>query len=419
VRRLVSVLFLVAAVGLSACGSEEEKAAEIVRPVKAVKVGDTSQLSERTFPGRAKAHQEVNLSFRVGGPLISRPVIVGDVVEEDQVIARIDPRDFEVDLRNVEGRLSQAKAELDAMRVARPEDIRRAEALVLRAKATRDKAQADYRRVMSIKEEDPGAISQASIDAATSARDQALAELSNADEQLVIAQSGARAEDIAAKEAEIRSLAASADSARDQLDYTNLKAPFAGTIVATFVENFEDVKAKQAIVRILDTSKIEMIVDIPENLISVAPYVKDVQVRFDAFPDVWVPAKISEIGTEASQTTRTYPVTVLMDQPEDIKILPGMAGEAKGQPEQGPPQIVGGMEIPISSVLPGDGDASYVWVVDEATMTVAQRQVTTGPLTDRGILILEGLEVGEWIATAGANTLREGQKVTFLQDQGA
>ena len=92
------------------------------------------------------------------------------------------------------------------------------------------------------------------------------------------------------------------------------------------MENFEDVQNKQAILRLLDDSKIEMIIDIPEHLIINAAYVKDAFVVFDAFPGREIAATIKEIGTEASSTTRTYPVTLIMDQPEDIRILPGMTG---------------------------------------------------------------------------------------------
>ena len=80
--------------------------------------------------------------------------------------------------------------------------------------------------------------------------------------------------------------------------------------------------------RILDDSRIEMVVNIPENLISFAQYVKKVFVSFDAFPEQELEATIKEIGTEASSTTRTFPVTLIMDhQPSEFKILPGMAGK--------------------------------------------------------------------------------------------
>jgi multidrug efflux system membrane fusion protein len=59
-----------------------------------------------------KSHKEVNLAFRVSGPLISRPVNVGTTVIAGTVVARIDPRDYQVRLRNVQGQLASTRSKL-------------------------------------------------------------------------------------------------------------------------------------------------------------------------------------------------------------------------------------------------------------------------------------------------------------------
>ena len=352
----------VAIAWLASCdkGPVPEKPA--IRAVRAIQVADPSQFSQREFPGQAKATQEVELSFRVAGPLITRPVNVGDEVAAGDVVARIDPRDFEVNLRAVKGQLAQARA-------------------------AHKRAAADYERAARIFKDDPGAISRAAVDRAEEDRDRALAN--------------------------VDSLIASVQSAEDALSYTYLHAPFDGQVVAIYVENFEDIRAKQPIMRILDTSSIEMIVHIPENLISYAPGVTNIKATFDAFPDRPIPATIKEIGTEASRTTRTFPVTLIMKQPEDFKILPGMAGRATAPPPQS--LLASALEIPVSAVFsPEEDGKSYVWVIDEGTKTVKRREVSIGELGDRGIQIISGLKSGEWIATAGVHYLTEGQQVTVL-----
>jgi multidrug efflux pump subunit AcrA (membrane-fusion protein) len=414
-RLLFTVIIAVGVGTISGCGKEESSKKPVVRPVKAVRVADPSGLSNRAFPGRAKATQEVDLSFRVSGPLITRPVNVGDEVKKGQVLATIDPRDFEVDLRNVRGQLQRARAQLAAMRQARPEDIRKLKAAVEKAEAALKLADTDYQRVISIKAKDPGAVSQEEIDRRLERKKGAEAELRQAEEELRIGQIGARPEDIAAKEAEIRSLQASEASRKDQLRYTELRAPFDGTIVATYVENFEYVQSKQPIVRLVDTSRIEMVVNIPENLISLAPYVEKVWVRFDPFPEREIPATIKEIGKEASETTRTYPVTLIMDQPDGFKVLPGMAGRTTLVEGQLPGQVGQEIEVPVSAIFsPDETGKTYVWVIDEETITVQRREVKTDMLTDRGVKITEGLKPGELIATAGVHYLREGQQVKIL-----
>jgi len=126
---------------------------------------------------------------------------------------------------------------------------------------------------------------------------------------------------------------ASVELAAKALADSVLRAPFSGTVAATYVENYENVRSKQEIMRLLDTSKIEMVIQIPESLISNTPYVRDLQVRFDPFPETVLPASIKEVSNEASRTTRTYPVTLIMEPPEGVEILPGMAGEVWGRVE--------------------------------------------------------------------------------------
>ena len=398
--------------GMVGC-EKEEPVKDVVRPVRAMKVADVAGVSGRVFPGRAQATEEVNLSFRIAGPLVERLVKVGDSVEKGALIARIDPRDFETSLANITSNLAQAQAQLKAMRVARPEEINRLRAALASAKAEQAKATADYRRVEQLYANDNA--SKADLDQARALRDVAREGVRSATESLRIGRRGARPEDIEAMQANIRAMQAQQKRAQDALEDTWLRAPFAGYIAQTFVENYQDVRAKQPIVRLLDLSRIEMVVNIPESLISLTPYVKDIEVRFDAFADRVIPATLKEVGTEASETTRTYPVTLIMDQPEDIKILPGMAGKTTARVDLPDDTVSKGVEVPVSALFAGKGEQQFVWVIDDNTKTVRRREVSVGELTSRGITVTKGLTPGEWIATAGVHYLREGQKVRLLQ----
>jgi hypothetical protein len=55
----------------------------------------------------------------------------------------------------------------------------------------------------------------------------------------------------------------------------------------------------------------EFDISVPENLISHAPYVESVVLRFDAFPGREFQGEVKEVGTEAAAGTRTYPVTAV------------------------------------------------------------------------------------------------------------
>ena len=333
--------------------------------VKAMQVVGADDLSKTVFPGRASAGQEANLSFRVAGPLVELPVSVGDKVAAGDLIARIDPNDYQVTLNSAQAQLQSIRAAYTA-------------------------AENDYQRVMSTFREDPGATSQRAVDASRALRDQALAQVSSV-ESLV-------------------------QTATDRLGYTGLLAPFAGEVVETYVENFETVVALRPIARLLDPSSIELIVSVPENLIGYGDYVTSISVSFNALPGVSIPATIKEIGREATQATRTYPVTLVMEQPEGGEILPGMAGEATIEARL--PEGTGrtGITIPATAMFAGsDIEVTNVWVIDPATNSLSRRAVETGRLSSSGMLITAGLEAGEWIVVAGTHSLSDGQEVKIIE----
>lgn len=363
-RKLGALVMLLPLCFVPGCGKEEAKK-DIIRPVKVMQIGGFERLGTRSFPGQAKATQVANLSFRVSGPLIEFPAKVGDVVKKDDLLARIDPRDFQIEIDRVSGQLRQAKA-----------------ALTL--------AKSDYERLKRIRAKDPGAISEAAIDAKKGELDSA--------------------------RAQVESSEAAEQNAKDNLSYTYLKAPYDGTVVETFVDNYEEVSAKQEIIRVVDPSRIEFTINIPENLISYAPYVKKIWVRFDPYPDHEIPATVKEIGKEASKTTRTYPVTLIMDQPGQFQILPGMAGRTARIEGNLPEELrTKGLAIPVNATFAGADGKTFVWIIDEKTNQVFPREIQTGKLTNLGVEVVAGLEPSELIVTAGVHSLVEGQQVKILQ----
>ncbi len=349
---------------LTACATEPP--AKPIRPVRTMQVSHSSELEQRAFPGQARAGNQVDMSFRVSGPLIERPVDRGDKVKKGAILARIDPRDFESEIRTVDGQLERARAALT-------------------------RAQADYDRLRRVQEQDAGATSQSMIDLALASRDQS--------------------------QAGVKSLEGTLKRSKDRLADTFLRAPFAGEVVATYVENFEDVLPKQPVVRVLGKGRMEFDISVPENLISHTPYVESVVLRFDAFPGREFQGEVKEVGREASAGTRTYPVTLAFDQPGDAKVLSGMAGQATITARLPEDQASSGIEVPLSAVFsPEETDDSFVWIVDTTSNTISRRQIEVGELTAFGIQVASGLEPGEVIATAGVNLLEDGQEVRIMTD---
>lgn len=367
IMTLVSLLTLL--MTLVACGDKEVIEKDVIRPIRAMQIAAAEPFGGRWYPGQATATQQANMSFRIKGTVYRIPVDVGDEVKRGALLARLDPKDYQVELDDAKAQQRKAISELEL-------------------------AESEYERVARVFEKDPGAVSKSMVDTRRAQKESARAHVGSA--------------------------RAAVERATDNMGYTYLKAPFDGVVVEKFVEQFEDVQAQQEVVRVLDNSRIEFTVQIPETLMEHIDIVKNLGafVVFDTYPGVEVTAKVKEVGKEASKTTRTYPVTLIMAQPDNFKILPGMAGKAKADKEAtaiiaGDVGMVG-FEIPISAVFSDDAEKTFVWVVAQNSNQVNKREVNLINLTESGAMVT-GLKTGETIATAGANVLIEGQQVRILE----
>ena len=88
---------------------------EIIRRVKLEQPVISHDLSVRTFSGIIRESSEVGLAFRVAGPIQDIHVKEGDYISKGQLVARIDPRDYEVQLAVIQAQYEQVKAEFDRL----------------------------------------------------------------------------------------------------------------------------------------------------------------------------------------------------------------------------------------------------------------------------------------------------------------
>jgi len=342
---------------LAVTGCKKEappKPKPVVRPVKTMVVGGTKR-GELIFPGQTQASDRSILSFRVPGQLIEFPVNEGDRVERGDLIARLDPTDYRL--------------------------------AVDRAKASFQKAQADYDRYKRLYERE--AVPLAELEMRRAMRDVAKTEL---------------------------------EQAQANLGYTRLLAPYTGWVGQKMVENFESVSAGQPIVSLQNLENIEIVLNIPEDLMARAKRGKNLTAtaRFEAAPDRTFPLTFKEATAQADPRTQTYQVTFTMKQPKGITILPGMTAEVTVQGTlTGEEKTSGRMAIaiPVNAIFSDTAGKPHVWVVDTTTMTVHKRAVTLGePTGEDQVWITAGLEPGETIAVTAVQQLEEGEKIRNLPE---
>ncbi len=352
---------------LAACGKDEEPQAakEAVRPVKMMTVTSSTDAAQLKFPGMVRAAKRADLAFQVGGTLKLFPVDEGQVVKMGQLIGQLDQRDFQNSLRIAQGQLDKAKAALES-------------------------AQSEYERILRIQKQDPGAASESMVVKRREAVDQSRA-------QVVSAQ-------------------AAVDTARDQLSYTTLKAPFGGLVSKRYVDNYQEIRAKEPVVSLDDLSSVEILVDVPELIVATFKEGEETRVtaEFATVPGKQYPLKIKERASRADPKTQTYQVVFRMPQPDDINVLPGMTATVTGSTrmqQEAKEEFV----VPAIAVVADAAGIPNVWVIDKKTMKVQRRAVKTGDLRGSdSIEIVEGLKSGETIAISGVSRLREGMQVSDL-----
>jgi RND family efflux transporter MFP subunit len=105
------VALLVLGIGVVGCGTEEATKTESPRYVKVTKLGQNTNQNELVFNGHLKEKKEVDVAFKVGGQVYNVLVNEGDYVKKGQVIARIDPRDYKINLQSATAQYKQAKGE--------------------------------------------------------------------------------------------------------------------------------------------------------------------------------------------------------------------------------------------------------------------------------------------------------------------
>ncbi len=249
------------------------------------------------------------------------------------------------------------------------------------------------------------------VSAARAALEEAVATLGRFEEA---AKSNAVAKrDLDEARARARIARAELEIRKKALEDTIIRAKFDGVVADRYVENFQNVEAKQPVLSLHYVSVLEVRVDVPERDMAAAPGTEDIGTFFASFaalPGRRFELELKEFVTTADPVTQTFPVTLRMPNPPGSDILPGMTASVTWNL----PRSAGAAQrtLPVVSVLGQPGREPWVWVVDGDSMRVSRRPVTVGSLTQRDqIQVLGGLEAGERVASAGAHHLSEGMKV--------
>ena len=406
----IALSLLVLAAG---CSPQAPTVTDVVRPVQTMLVSAGADTKVRSFPGRVEASKQVELAFQVPGLLVNLPVREGQNVAKNDVIAQLRQDEFQARLAALQGQLDRARADLQALLAgARPEERLRLETQVRSAGAQLVNARTEFGRATQLLRS--RTISRVEYDRAETTY-RVAKENHQAALQMLEQATIAREEDIQAKAAEVRGLEGRVVEANIELQDSTLNAPYDGVIAQRFVEQGQNVRAKEPVVKFQDVDEIVIAVDVPETVMAADLRSADIVqmvAEFRAAPGLQFPVRIKEVAQRADPVTQTFLVRAAMKSPPDINVLPGMTATINLTYRRA--NILGDrILVPITAVFKESTGAQVAWTIGPEG-NVTRHVVKTGTVAGGSIEILDGLQPGDRIAVAGVSFLREGMRVRDL-----
>jgi RND family efflux transporter MFP subunit len=339
------------------CSEEKKETKKILRPVKYEEVGYLGGEKIRTFSGTAQTDKIINLSFRNTGIITLFDIKLGKKVKKGQLLATLD---------NVQSRLAyeQSLTQLNS-----------AESQMNTAKLSLDRVRSLYEK---------GSASLSEFESAKNA-------FKTAKESYESSKRGVSIQE-------------------EQVRFGYLYAPENGVISAVMSEVDENVNPGQAVATLNAGVDMEITLGIPESVINGVKNNMTVGVDFSSLPNTQFKAKVTEVSPAVDANTATYPVRVRVINPSEA-IKSGMAANVTfdfGDHKANNVTLV----VPANSVGE-DSKGRFVFLIEmnDKMAKVKKQRIRIGNLTAEGFVVTSGLSLGQKIATAGLQTLLDGQEV--------
>ncbi len=347
VRRHNTILGLFIAIAcftLAGCDEQQETVARSV-PVHVIAAQLGLQQETLRFSGIVVPRVESQLAFRISGAIVERMVDTGEVVAKGAVLARLDDAPYKLAVQEAEADLTQGQATQARLR----RDVERQRTLVK-----------------------SGAITAADFDALETLYANAQAYVRAAQSRLV--------------------------RAYNDIEYTKLSAPTAGTVAFVQAEVGHVVVAGTPVLRLALISENEVQVDVQESVIGQLSHGQSAKVRLLSQPDIEFAGTVREIARVADHETRTYRVRIALPELPTTAWL-GMTASVRfdsAQSEQ--------LQLPITALFQ-QGDQPAVWVLPNDAQRLVLRPVSLTAMGTDTITVADGIVPGEHVVVAGVHRL--------------
>jgi RND family efflux transporter MFP subunit len=310
------------------------------------------------------ADRYISIGVRVGGRIDRYLVEEGDHVKQGDPLVQIDDREYRAAVARAEANVRLAKAEANLAKQKRE----RAEGLRI------------------------GVISREEVDIRRAEADTAAAKVGTAEAELV--------------------------QARVALEYTTLRAPRSGVILAKYKEVGEiatpgGFSGSGDLIRMANLEDLRAEVDVNESDLHRIAMGQDAEVLPDAYPDASYPAKVVKLYPQVNRQKGTLKIEVQIPK-HDGRLLPDMSVRINFLAEARPAAPGAPLVLVPRAVLRQDDRGAFVWTIVDGRARRAP--VTVGTELGDRVQITQGANAGDVLVTGDATRLADGTAVHVTAD---
>ncbi len=349
-----------------------------IQTYKVTAVSPAQQNAVLTASGYVVAQRQAAVASKGTGRLVYLGVEEGDQVKEGQIIAQLEHSDLDAALAETKASLNQALANLEE------------------AKAERADAAANYERYQKLLTDQ--LVARSAFDAAEARFKRAEASVGAGEAAVQVARTRVRAAEVA-------------------LEYTNIRAPFDGTVLTKNADVGEIVApfgasttARAAVVSIADMSSLEVEADVSESNIQRIKPGQSCEIVLDAYQDTRYPGLVSKIVPTADRAKATV-LTKIKFVERDERVLPEMSAKVTFLSQPLAASEMSGVRkivIPPAAVVTR-GEQKVVFVVRDGS--VAETPVEIAGTIGSQLEVRSGLSEGQQIVLNPPADMKNGTKV--------
>ena len=386
-----------------------EQVCSTAMPVKTIVLEPlTSIVKERQFTGTIEASRRARLAFERSARLTRVLVDDGQVVSEGQILAEIDRRQLTARVAEVVAALNQQRAVLAEL-VAGPrhETIAATKADLAASSAEMELRRATLDRIQDLHKR--GATSAQNLDEVNLAWKSSVARRDAVAMQLEELEAGTRVEQIDAQQAAVAGLEAQLEQLQVDVADSELKAPFAGTIIQRTADEGDMLNAQQPLFELLETGCLEARIGVPSGFVSGLDPDGYYVLSADG---VKVTGRIRSVLSEINSATRTQTVVVDIDKDQTSQLADGQLVRM-GLDET---VAMEGYRVPLSALASGSRGLWMVYVLepcneDSDCQVIGARAVEVLHTDGSDAVIRGTVYSGERLVSEGVHRVVPGQVV--------